>query len=296
MTHPADRANAEIIANAVRFDVALFIGRGKYAHASARTLNEARNVAAPALEAEHPYGRRALIYAIDANGRSALVTNDYNPPHKHDDPGGVPEFLCRRCHPELNLTPERRRELDAADEERQKKERARLALQHEIHKTKLRLATALKRGEPEEGSVQAKIILALRNKLARLQRSTAQPEEQTAMKMTNTRRKAKTKKRTKAKADPRDAKLVPDPSREPRPPSKRSQAEADARAGKLPEPPDFSAETHKRFRAKLARLVELAKAGDIEGLKAIKINPVSTSPKAMARYRDLCIIALEARS
>lgn len=76
MTHPADRANAEIIANAVRFDVALFIGRGKYAHASARTLNEARNVAAPALEAEHPYGRRALIYAIDASGRSALVTDD----------------------------------------------------------------------------------------------------------------------------------------------------------------------------------------------------------------------------
>jgi hypothetical protein len=74
--HPADRANANIIANAVRFDVALFIGRGKYAHAAARTLDEARNVAAPALEAEHPYGRKALIYAIDANGRSALVTGD----------------------------------------------------------------------------------------------------------------------------------------------------------------------------------------------------------------------------
>jgi hypothetical protein len=81
----------------------------------------------------------------------------------------------------------------------------------------------------------------------------------------------------------------------PRPPSKRAQIEADARAGTLPEPPDFSAETHKRFRTKLARLVELAKTSDIAGLKAIQINPVSTSPKAMARYRDLCIAALEAR-
>jgi hypothetical protein len=59
--------------------------------------------------------------------------------------------------------------------------------------------------------------------------------------------------------------------------------------------PDFSAETHKRFRNKLAHLVDLANAGDVEGLKAVTINPVSSSPKAMARYRDLCVTALEAR-
>ncbi len=71
---PTDRDSATIAT--VRFDIALFIGRGKYAHASARTLAEARNEAAPALEAEHPFGRRALIYAVDADGRSALVTDD----------------------------------------------------------------------------------------------------------------------------------------------------------------------------------------------------------------------------
>jgi hypothetical protein len=76
---------------------------------------------------------------------------------------------------------------------------------------------------------------------------------------------------------------------------KRAAAEEAARSGVLPEPPDFSAATHARFRNKLARLVELAEAGDIEGLRAVEINPVSSSPKAMARYRDLCIIALEAR-
>ena len=57
--------------------------------------------------------------------------------------------------------------------------------------------------------------------------------------------------------------------------------------------PDFSKPTHARFRAKLAKLVALAEAGDVEGLKAIEINPVSTSPKAMARYRDLAIFAIE---
>jgi hypothetical protein len=68
-----------------------------------------------------------------------------------------------------------------------------------------------------------------------------------------------------------------------------------AQAGALPAAPDFSKPTHARFLAKLAKLLALAEAGNVEGLKAIVINPVSTSPKAMARYRDLAIIAIEAR-
>ena len=76
---------------------------------------------------------------------------------------------------------------------------------------------------------------------------------------------------------------------------KRKSIIEQAQAGSLPAAPDFSKPTHARFRAKLAKLVALAEAGDVEGLKAIEINPVSTSPKAMARYRDLAIIAIEAR-
>jgi hypothetical protein len=68
-----------------------------------------------------------------------------------------------------------------------------------------------------------------------------------------------------------------------------------ARSGNLPTPPDFSAATHARFRGKLEGLIALAGRGDIEGLRAVAINPVSSSPKALARYRDLCIAALEAR-
>ena len=76
---------------------------------------------------------------------------------------------------------------------------------------------------------------------------------------------------------------------------KRKAIVGPAQAGGLPAVPDFSKPTHARFRAKIARLVALAEAGDVEGLKAFAINPVSTSPKAMARYRDLAIIAIEAR-
>jgi len=115
------------------------------------------------------------------------------------------------------------------------------------------------------------------------------------------------KRQRKSAPDVRDAKLAADPSREPptdgakhssapkRPLGKRATIEAAAREGKLPEPPDFSAPTHTRFRNKLASVVELAKAGDLKGLQAFQINPVSSSPKAIARYRDLCIVALEAR-
>jgi hypothetical protein len=70
----------------------------------------------------------------------------------------------------------------------------------------------------------------------------------------------------------------------------------EAQRGKFLAAADFSKPTHGRFWAERAKLVTLAEAGDIEGLKAIKINPVSTSPKAMARYRDLAIIAIQAQS
>lgn len=69
-----------------------------------------------------------------------------------------------------------------------------------------------------------------------------------------------------------------------------------AQSGVLPQAPDFSKPTHARFRTKLAQIVALAEAGDIEALQASEINPVSSSPKAIARYRDLCVIAIAARA
>ena len=69
-----------------------------------------------------------------------------------------------------------------------------------------------------------------------------------------------------------------------------------AQTGDLQQAPDFSLPTHARFRAKLAQIEALARAGDSAALQAIEINPVSSSPKAMARYRDLCVIAISART
>jgi hypothetical protein len=76
----------------------------------------------------------------------------------------------------------------------------------------------------------------------------------------------------------------------------RAQAEAAAAAGKLPSPPDFSAETHARFRKRLAEIVGHAEAGDIKALRADTTEPKSSSRAAICRYRDLAIVALEARA
>jgi hypothetical protein len=81
-----------------------------------------------------------------------------------------------------------------------------------------------------------------------------------------------------------------------KPVGKRAASLEAAQRGELPAVPDFSAETHRRYRNKLAGIVALAEAGNIEGLKAVVINPISSSPKAMLKYRDLCVIALETKA
>lgn len=77
---------------------------------------------------------------------------------------------------------------------------------------------------------------------------------------------------------------------------KRQAILEQAQSGVLPQSPDFSKPTHARFRTKLAQVIDLAAVGDIEALQAFEINPVSSSPKAIARYRDLCVIAITARA
>ena len=66
--------------------------------------------------------------------------------------------------------------------------------------------------------------------------------------------------------------------------------------GELPPVPDFSADLHKRNRGRLALPVAMAEAGDVAGLKVFPIKPNCTSPKAMDRYRHLCVIALNVRA
>lgn len=65
--------SADVIANAVRFTVSLFLGRGKFDNREATDAAEAARLA-EAMLAEHPKTtRKPLITAFDAAGNSALV-------------------------------------------------------------------------------------------------------------------------------------------------------------------------------------------------------------------------------
>jgi hypothetical protein len=69
-----------------------------------------------------------------------------------------------------------------------------------------------------------------------------------------------------------------------------------AATGELPEPPDLSApSTSPSDRKELALLVEMAKAGDCEGLRAYGIRPYYTGAIKLDRYRQCAVIAIEAR-
>lgn len=70
---PADQHNDALIARAARFDIAVFLGVGRYANDTAATLAEAATKA-KALAAAVNNGRPALIYAMTADDRQALVT------------------------------------------------------------------------------------------------------------------------------------------------------------------------------------------------------------------------------
>jgi hypothetical protein len=73
-------------------------------------------------------------------------------------------------------------------------------------------------------------------------------------------------------------------------------AEEAAKRGKLPPKLDFSADTHARFREKLHEVEALAAKKDIAGLRKAKWPGFeSSSPKAIHRWRDICIAALSAK-
>ncbi|GLI94316.1 hypothetical protein [Methylocystis echinoides] len=71
--HPADLANAALIAQAASFSVNLFLGRGEFDRAEAATIDEARALAARMLAAHPTCSRRPLIYAVTREGRAAVV-------------------------------------------------------------------------------------------------------------------------------------------------------------------------------------------------------------------------------
>jgi len=312
--HPADLAGvAEAVANAQGFVSTLILGRGRYEKREAPTLEAARNLAAEMTkEAATRGGRKALVYALLPNGGSALVPEAYAPPA---DDLSVPDFLkipqeqrdaYWRDNPPKPLPVEgfgKPKEPDPELEEFEKQEAIRKKA-----KASNRIGRMLAKKEGQEipeafrewDAVRCKFVDRREVEKRRAERALALAKGATKMQtQTATKKVSSSKAASKKKTPAKKAAAAPAPKKTEAAPSPyrgiyAEQFEA-AQKGKLPPPPDFSANTHTRFRPGLAELVKMAKAGDIKKLKAYPIKPISTSPKAMDRYRNLCVIALEAK-
>ena len=86
----------------------------------------------------------------------------------HEGDGCLPAFLCRKCHPELNLTQKERAVLDEADRKARAKRSAAEQKARDLHRAQMRLVSLTSRGEPAKGSVSAKIAESTRRKIAKL--------------------------------------------------------------------------------------------------------------------------------
>ena len=69
----------------------------------------------------------------------------------------------------------------------------------------------------------------------------------------------------------------------------------EAARGVMPTPPDFSKPSYACDRGRLAELVKLAEAGDAAGLRAYGIHVFYTAAQQLDRYRQMAVIAIEAR-
>jgi hypothetical protein len=69
-----------------------------------------------------------------------------------------------------------------------------------------------------------------------------------------------------------------------------------AARGELPVPPDFSKPTYAPDRKRLAELTALVEAGDAKALRAYAIKVYYSAALALDRYRQMAVIALEARA
>ena len=86
----------------------------------------------------------------------------------HTDPAAIPAPLCRACTPSLTASQGELAALEAAERTRLAAGRAELSRKRELEKAQRKLSSITRRGEPDAGTVNAKIAVSLRRKISRL--------------------------------------------------------------------------------------------------------------------------------
>lgn len=291
----SDAYNAEILANAIRFDASLFLGSGKYANASEKTLEDIK-IAAEMLKEENASAKgEVMIYAIDEGGNKALISGK---PYKAK--GKLSLAPIGEATQETISSAGREDEVIEAGPLFGKGISAIIAAAQSAEKTVSDELAAAIDGIParlEAGDIFVKapenmheIMLLEPADIAggiAAEHAAAKPAKAPkAPKAAKAEKPAKAPKEPKAAAAPKVSARA----------AAAAEAAASAAAGIIPAAPDFSKDTHKSWRKRLAAIIAMIEAGDIAGLKADTTEPKSSSRAILCRFRDLAIIALEAKA
>ena len=330
-THPADTANAEAIARASYFTVCLLVG-GHHEKLELKSLDLARK-ARPLFEEIKGGARRALIYAVTPDGFTHLVPDTYNPigeinmsaqaTHTAARPNGkIPAAgqEPRKKKPVARLpvpppkgtgitpTPDAGKaamEVTLVADTKKDGIPVGLQVQNRVPLTPEQKAKVETEAVPEKAETSARAealhraradekAAKSRARIAKLK--AVQSGETKKMPLTgkaaiaaianSSKSKDKAVSKTKTKTPAKDGRKFYD----------WKGAEAAAKNGTLPKAPDFSAETHARFRPALAEVAKMAKAKDVAGLKKFKFDGfMGSSARSIMRYRGICIAALQAK-
>lgn len=275
-THAADIASAAAAKTAASYITTLFLGTGKFAKKESATLTEARKAGEELMKAHPMCTRRPMVYAILPNGSQELVTdatpaeeakaysNRSNAVRGAKKAGLDPVWLDFIQTPKgWTWQPKGKAEAEAPKVQAP----ATAPTDADDFQPPAFLAKGATGSDkpasmPTLADMAAKVTAGEKIELPAPVAPAAAPAGE---------------KKTRITA--------------------KHQAMLDAAAkGVLPDAPDFSAATHTRYRAKLAKVTELAQAGDIEGLKAMAIKPICSSTIPLNRYRDISVMALEARA
>lgn len=256
-TNHADAAMLSELPNATHFVTSIFVGRGEYAKHESADLAAARAVGNQ-MAAHYRNGRKALVYAQLPNGRQFLVPDDYQPKETTMttiETTATAKTFGKRFNAQRAAKAALGKDAaEGVDFTTAKNDAG------EWLWTKVEVPTEAA-SESDElapiSDVQAEANIAL---VAASERARAAKRETTET-VSETMNRIRKTRATKAVGDP----LIP---------------------------PDFSAKTHAPYRKKLSTVVAMVEARDVDGLKAFHINPTSTSPRAILRYKERALAAL----
>lgn len=266
--HPVDIRDAAEIAQAVYFVSTLFVGVGRFEKAIHETLAEAR-VTAKAMESHYKNGRKAMVYGILANGKSVLVPDNFTP---------------QMMEPAMTTNTETTKTFG----KRFNAQRAAKSALGPDAAEGVQFTTAKNDAgewtwtaivaQPSPAPAEPELVIPSFMAARVLPEPVMAPVDTAAL----------------AAALPPPVVSTPAEIKQRRAERKAKPAKVAADPTAIPAPPDFSAATHARYRTKLAAIVALVEARDVAALQALVIPTYSSSPKAMAKYRDRAVAALQA--